>query len=30
MDIEETIYKYALTNAIEHGNKCQVGSVQEN
>lgn len=27
MDIEETIYKYALTNAIEHGNKCQVGSV---
>lgn len=27
MDIEETIYKYALTNAIEHGNKSQVGSV---
>ncbi|WP_455645633.1 glutamate--tRNA ligase [Methanosphaera sp.] len=27
MDIEETIYKYALTNAMEHGNKCQTGSV---
>lgn len=27
MDIEETIYKYALTNAVEHGNKCQTGSV---
>lgn len=27
MDIEETIYKYALTNAVEHGNNCQTGSV---
>lgn len=27
MEIEETIYKYALTNAIEHGNNCQTGSV---
>ena len=27
MDIEETIYKYALTNAVEHGNSCQTGSV---
>ncbi len=27
MDIEETIYKYALTNAVEHGNQCQTGSV---
>ncbi|MCD7781503.1 MAG: glutamate--tRNA ligase [Methanosphaera sp.] len=27
MDIEETIYKYALTNAVEHQNKCQAGSV---
>jgi len=27
LDIEETIYKYALTNAVEHGNKCQTGSV---
>lgn len=27
MDIEETIYKYALTNAIEHSNQCQTGSV---
>lgn len=27
MDIEDIIYKYALTNAIEHGNNCQVGSV---
>ena len=27
MDIEETIYKYALSNAVEHGNNCQTGSV---
>ena len=27
MDIEETIYKYALTNAVEHSNQCQTGSV---
>lgn len=27
MDIEETIYKYALTNAVEHNGKCQTGSV---
>ncbi|MBO7718593.1 MAG: glutamate--tRNA ligase, partial [Methanosphaera sp.] len=27
MDIEETIYKYALTNAVEHSNSCQTGSV---
>jgi glutamyl-tRNA synthetase len=27
MDIEETIYKYALTNAVEHQNNCQTGSV---
>ena len=27
MDIEETIYKYALSNAVEHQNNCQTGSV---
>ncbi len=27
MDIEETILKYALTNAVEHSNQCQTGSV---
>lgn len=27
MDIKDTIYKYALTNAIEHNNQCQAGSV---
>ena len=27
MDIEDIIYKYALQNALEHGNSCQPGSV---
>ncbi len=27
MDLEEIVYKYALTNAVEHGNKCQPGSI---
>ncbi|MDO5851333.1 MAG: glutamate--tRNA ligase [Methanobacteriaceae archaeon] len=26
-NIEETILKYALTNAVEHNNKCQAGSI---